>query len=160
MLVSADRAITVGGPLANPSYIVWVPLLGGLWVVVNVLLVYLGLHVTYALPCCLLAGILNGTLFSVIAVAKASARFQAGATGLLSGISLSGLRSDDSMLSRATQGVHTVVDGTLRAIGCNFSEPIHRQVEQQALYIVWTTLFVVLASLIAEWVRTSRAENG
>ena len=159
MPVSADRAMTVDGPLANPSYVVWVPMLGGLWVVVNVLLVYLGLHVTYALPCCLLAGILNGTLFSVIAVAKASARFQAGATGLLSGISLSGLRSDGSMLWRATQSVHSFVDQALRTFGIEGSEQIHRQIEQQALDVIWTTVFVVLASLVAEWVRTSRAEN-
>lgn len=156
---SVDRAIAVGGPLASPSYVVWVPLLGGLWVVVNVLLVYLGLHVAYSLPCSLLAGIVNGTLFSVIAVAKASARFQAGATGLLSGLSLSGLRSDGSMLSKATQGVHTFVDQALHALGFDVAEQVHKQIEQQALYIIWTTVFVVLASLIAEWVRTSREES-
>src|SRR5271167_2537543 len=105
MPVSADRAMgrsmTVGEPLATSSFVVWVPLMGGLWVVINVALVYLGLHLPYSLPCSLLAGILNGTLLSVIAVAKASARFQAGVTGLLSGFSLSGLRSDGSLLSKA-----------------------------------------------------------
>ena len=159
MPVTADRVLTLGGPLASPSYIVWVPLLGGLWVVVNVLLVYLGLHIAYAMPCCLLAGILNGTLFSVIAVAKASARFQAGATGLLSGLSLSSLRSDGSMLSRAAQSLHVFVDQSMHALGFEFTEQVHKQIEQQALYIIWTTVFVVLASLIAEWVRTSRAES-
>src|SRR5579863_2886142 len=156
MPVSADRIMPVAGPLVSPSYIVWVPLMGGLWVVINVLLVYLGVHVAYALPCCLLAGILNGTLLSVIAVAKASARFQAGATGLLSGLSLSGLRSDGSMLSKATQGVHAFVDQALHALGIDVVEQVHKQIEQQALYIIWTTVVVVLASLIAEWVRTSR----
>ena len=159
MPVSADRAMTVGGPLATSSYVLWVPLMGALWVGINVLLVYLGLHIAYSLPCCMLAGILNGTLFSVIAVAKASARFQAGATGLLSGLSLSGLRSDGSMLWKATQGVHIFVDQALHALGIDVVEQIHRQIEQQALYIIWTTVFVVLASLIAEWVRTSRAES-
>ena len=159
MPVSADRIMPVGGPLATPSYVVWVPLMGGLWVVINVLLLYLGLHVAYALPCCLLAGIVNGTLLSVIAVAKASARFQTGATGLLSGLSLSGLRSDGSMLSKATQGVHVFVDQALHALGIDVVEQVHKQIEQQALYIIWTTVFVVLASLIAEWVRTSREES-
>ncbi|HEY6339834.1 MAG TPA: hypothetical protein VIW68_15190 [Candidatus Sulfotelmatobacter sp.] len=159
MPVSADRALTVGGPWATSSYIVWVPLLGGLWVGVNVLLVYVGLHVAYSLPCCLLAGILNGTLFSVIAVAKASARFQAGATGLLSGLSLSGLRSDGSLVWKAAQGLHAFVDQALHAVDFDFAEPVHRQIEQQTLYIIWTTVLVVLASLVAEWVRTSRAEG-
>jgi hypothetical protein len=36
---------------------------------------------------------------------------------------------------------------------------MHQQIEMEALYIVWTTVLVVLASLIAEWVRTSRAQG-
>src|SRR5271155_4586764 len=127
MPVSADRAMTVGGPLATSSYVLWVPLMGGLWVVMNVALVYVGLHVAYCLPCSVLAGILNGVLISVIAVAKASERFQAGVTGLLSGLSLSGLRDDGSMLSKATQEVHLFVDQALRSWGIEGIEPIHRQ---------------------------------
>src|SRR5580698_7510844 len=114
MSASEDRAMTVGGPLASSSYVMWVPLMGGLWVVINVALVYLGLHVAYCLPCSVLAGILNGMLLSVIAVAKASDRFQAGVTGLLSGLTLSGLRNDGSMLAKATQSVHVFVDQALR----------------------------------------------
>src|ERR1700735_527572 len=86
MSVSADRAMTVGAPLASSSYVMWVPLMGGLWVVMNVALVYLGLHVPYCLPCSLLAGVVNGMLVSVIAGAKASERFQGGGTGLLRGL--------------------------------------------------------------------------
>jgi hypothetical protein len=163
MPVSADRAMernmTVGGPLATSSYVLWVPLMGGLWVVVNVALVYLGLHGAYCLPCSVLAGIVNGMLLSVIAVAKASERFQAGVTGLLSGFTLSGLRSDGSMLSKATQSVHTFLDQVLHSFGVEGSEVLHQQIEMEALYIIWTTVFVVLASLIAEWVRNSRAES-
>lgn len=159
MPVSADRAMTVGGPLAASSYVVWVPLMGGLWVVINVALVYLGLHAAYCLPCSALAGILNGMLLSVIAVAKASDRFQAGVTGLLSGFTLSGLRNDGSMLSKATQAVHVFVDQALHSFGVEGSELVHQQIEMEALYIVWTTVVVVLASLIAEWVRTARAES-
>ena len=163
MPVSADptigRSMTVGGPLAASSYVVWVPLMGGLWVVINVALVFLGLRVAYCLPCSVLAGVLNGMLLSVIAVAKASERFQAGVTGLLGGFSLSGLRNDGSVLSKATQGVHVFVDQLLHSWGVEYSEPIHQHIEMEALYIIWTTVLVVLASLIAEWVRTSRAES-
>lgn len=159
MPVSADRAMTVGGPLAASSYVMWVPLMGGLWVVINVALVYVGLHVAYCLPCSVLAGILNGMLLSVIAVAKASERFQAGVTGLLSGLSLSGLRSDGSMLSKATESVHVFVDQALRSVGMGSSEPMHHQIQLEALYIIWTMVFVVLASLIAEWVRSSRVDG-
>src|SRR5580692_1418718 len=139
MPVSADRAMTVGGPLASSSYCVWVPLMGGLWVVINVALVYLGLHVTYSLPCSMLAGTLNGALLSVIAVAKASERFQAGVTGFLSGLSLTGLRSDGSALLKATQGLHAFLDQALLSFGIEGTEQLHHQIEQEALYIVWTT---------------------
>jgi hypothetical protein len=159
MSASADRAMTVGGPLASSSYVMWVPLMGGLWVVMNVALVYLGLHVAYCLPCSLLAGVVNGMLVSVIAVAKASERFQAGVTGLLSGFTFSGLRNDGSLLSKATHGVHVFVDEALRSWGVGFSETLHQQIEQEVLYIIWTTLFVVLASLVAEWVRSSKIEG-
>src|SRR5579863_4376218 len=163
MSVSADRtmgrSMSVGGPLAASSYVLWVPLMGGLWVLTNVGFVYLGLHVAYSLPCCLFAGILNGTLFSVIAVAKASERFQAGVTGLLSGLSLTGLRSDGSALMKATESLHGFVDQALRSLGIEGTEQLHHQIQQETLYIVWTTVFVVLASLIAEWVLASRAES-
>jgi hypothetical protein len=159
MALTADRTMALGRPLAGSSYCVWVPLMGGLWVVINVALVYLGLHVTYSLPCSLLAGILNGTLFSVIAVAKASERFQAGVTGLLSGLSLTGLRSDGSALMKATESLHGFVDQALRSLGIEGTEQLHHQIQQETLYIVWTTVFVVLASLIAEWVLASRAES-
>jgi hypothetical protein len=159
MSATADRTIALGWPFPSSTYCVWVPLMGGLWVVINVALVYLGLHIAYSLPCSMLAGILNGTLLSVIAVAKASERFQAGVTGLLSGLSLSGLRSDGSALLKATQGLHVFVDQALRSLGIEGTEQLHHQIEQEALYIVWTTVFVVLASLIAEWVLASRAES-
>jgi hypothetical protein len=47
----------------------------------------------------------------------------------------------------------------LRSWGVGFSETLHQQIEQEVLYIIWTTLFVVLASLVAEWVRSSKIEG-
>jgi hypothetical protein len=143
-------------PVAASSYCIWVPLLGGLWVATNVLSVFLGTHIAYPLTCSFLAGILNGTILSVIAVAKASERFQAGTTGLLSGLSLSGLRNDGSLLAKAAQGIHSLVDAVLGTMDTPGTVKFHNQIEQQCLYIVWITLFVVMASLVAEWVRTSR----
>jgi len=158
MSVLAERALTVGRPVGSLSYCVWIPLMGALWVAVNVILVGLGTRIPHPMICSFLAGIINGTILSVIAVAKASDRFQAGTTGLLGGLSLSGVRSDGSMIWKAMQGVHGFVDGALRSIGI-VDEELHRQIGQEALYIVWTTIFVVMASLVAEWVRTTRAEE-
>jgi len=135
------------------------PVFGVLWVVVNVSLVGLGTYTHRPFTCSFLAGLINGTALSVIAVAAASERFQAGATGLLGGLSLSGLRSDGSMISKAMQNLHGLADTVLQALGIESSEALHHAIEQEALYMVWTTLFVVMASLVAEWVRSARSQG-
>ena len=156
MSVLAERALALSRPVGKCSYCVWVPLLGALWVAVNVILLAAGTQIPYPMCCAFLAGIINGTVLSVIAVAKASERFQAGTTGLLGGVSLSGLRSDGSMISKATQALHAFVDQVLGGLG--ISEGLHHGLEQQTLYIIWTMIFVVMASLVAEWVRTTKSE--
>jgi hypothetical protein len=105
------------------------------------------------------AGILDGTIISVIAVAKASDRFQAGTTGLLSGLSLSGLRSDQSLLALAVDKIHALVDAFLVALNIQTSEELHLKVANSVLCVFWTALLVVLASLIAEWIRTLKAAD-
>ena len=82
-----------------------------------------------------------------------------GTTGLLGGLSLSALRSDGSMVWKAMQGLHGFVDNAFRAMGIEVNENLHHAIEQEALYIVWTVVFVVMASLIAEWVRSSQARG-
>jgi hydrogenase/urease accessory protein HupE len=154
----ADRALAVARPMAMSPDCVWVPVVGSLWVVANVGLGSVGIYTNWVIPCAFLAGLLNGTLVGVIAVATASERIQAGFTGLLGGLTLSGLRSDGSMVWKATQSIHGVIDGTLQAMGVALNEKTHDAIEQEALYMVWTMIFVVLASLVAEWARAARAE--
>jgi hypothetical protein len=36
---------------------------------------------------------------------------------------------------------------------------VHHAIEQETLYMIWTIVFVVLASLVAAWVRSSRAQT-
>jgi hypothetical protein len=158
MSVLAERVLTVARPMGSLPYCVWIPFIGALWVVVNVMLIGLGTRIPHPMICSFLAGIINGTILSVIAVALASDRFQAGTTGLLGGLSLSGLRNDGSMIWKAMQGLHGFVDGALVSIGIG-DEELHRQIGQETLYIVWTTIFVVMASLVAEWVRCAQLEK-
>ncbi len=137
---------------------VWVPLLGGLWVLANVALGSLGIYIDWPILCAFLAGLMNGSLLAVIAVATASDRFQGGTAGLMSGLSLSGLRSDGSLIWKGTQAMHGFVDNLFGAMGIELNEKLHHALEQETLYMIWTIVFVVLASLIAEWVRSSRAQ--
>jgi len=159
MSAIADRALSVARPEAPTSTRAWVPLVGGLWVLANVALGALGIYIDWPIRCGFLAGLVNGSLLAVIAVATASERFQAGATGLLGGLSLSALRSDGSMVWKAMQGLHGFVDNAFRAMGIELNEKLHHAIEQETLYMVWTIVFVVMASLVAEWVRSSRAQT-
>jgi hypothetical protein len=139
------------------SDFVTMPLMGVLWVVINVALVTLGIYIRWPFTCSFAVGLVNGTVLSVIAVSVASERFQASTAGLLGGLSLSGLRSDGSMISKVMQSMHSVADNVLNAMGIEVNEQLHHAIEQEALYIAWTMVFVVLASLVAEWVRSARA---
>jgi hypothetical protein len=159
MSAIAESALSVSKPHAISSGYVEIPLLGGLWVVANVALGGLGIYIDWPVTCAFLAGLLNGTLLAVIAVAMASARFQAGATGLLGGLTLSGLRNDGSMVWKATRGLHVFVDNALHALGFVVNEKLHHAIEQEILYMVWTVVLVVLASLVGEWVRAVRAQR-
>jgi hypothetical protein len=156
MSAVADRVLSVTKP-AGPSAAI-VPLMGGLWVLTNVVLGGLGIYIQWPVTCAFVAGLINGTLLSGIAVATASERFQAGTTGLLGGFSLSALRSDGSMVWKTTQGLHTFVDAAFHALGIGVNEKLHHVIEQEVLYMIWTMVLVVLASLVAEWVRSTRAK--
>jgi hypothetical protein len=158
MSAISDSAFSVAKPRLMPSDCTLMPLLGVLWVVVNVSLLGLGTYIHWPFPCSFVVGLVNGTALSVIAVSVASERFQASTAGLLGGLSLSGLRSDGSMIAKAMQNLHSLADGALNAMGVEVNEQLHRALEQEAVYMVWTTLFVVLASLVAEWVRSSRSQ--
>jgi len=43
---------------------------------------------------------------------------------------------------------------------CSNCEDTHKKIAGALLLIIWTAIFVVFASLIGEWVRASRSENG
>jgi hypothetical protein len=158
MSAVVDRLAGSRPLIAAPSS-AWVPFLGCLWVVTNVLLVSLGIRISYPFSCSFAAGILDGTILSMIAVVKASDRFQAGTTGLLSGFSLSGLRSDGSLFAKSIEKVHNFIDQVLVTLSIQTQEDLHLKIASAILCTVWTALFVVLASLIAQWIRTLKAES-
>jgi hypothetical protein len=157
MSAISDRTLSVVRPVAMSPDSMRMPLLGVLWVVVNVALVGLGAYLHWLFACSFLAGLINGTVLSVIAVATAGARFQASASGLLGGLTLSGLRSDGSMISKCVQGLHGLADSALLVLGIEGSEQLHHSIEQEAIYMLWTMVFVILASLVAEWVRSTKS---
>jgi len=156
MSALAERAIAISKPAASGRSSVWVPMWGASWVTVNVALFAAGTLVRFPMSCAFLAGIVNGTLLSVIVVAIASERLQGGATGLLGGISLSSFRHDGSMIWKAMQNVHGFIDDAMHNLGIPGNERFHQDVEQELLYMIWTAIIVMMASLVAEWVMAAR----
>src|SRR5580704_17452261 len=64
MSAVADRVLTVARPSPGSSDCMWIPLLGGLWVLANVGLAVLGIHINWPGTCSFVAGLINGTLLS------------------------------------------------------------------------------------------------
>ncbi len=161
MSAFASRVLAAGRPMASASY-VWVPLMGAGWVLVNALLIAAATQVSFPFPFIFsaLAGVINGAILSIVAVAKVSARFQSGATGLLGGMTLSGLRSDGSIISHTIAALHHFVDKALDGFQVPGGEALHDQIVQITVDIAWTTILVLLASLIIKWVQDARGQAG
>jgi hypothetical protein len=130
-------------------------LLGLLWVLFNILLIWLGAKTQHPGSCSIAAGGVDGAILSIVAVTKASARLRSGATGLLSGISVSGLRGDANLLAGSARSVHGVVDRLLHALNLPIDEIWHSRIEYTVIWTLWVAILVVLASLIAEWASVS-----
>ena len=160
------RSIEALAPLARPVGFLpetWrVPLLGWLWVLFNISIVWLGITIGQSTICSIVVGGVDGTVIAVIAVAKASAKFQAATTGLIGGFGLNKVGSETNFLKTTADAIHRVVDGFMDIVDggtCATCEAAHSKIEGAVLLIVWTAAFVILASLIGEWVRDTRSGN-
>jgi len=160
------RPVAVLTPLSRPAAFLpdaWrVPLLGWLWVLFNISVVWVGITFEQTTLCALVAGSVDGMVIAIIAVAKASEKFQAAATRLLGGLGLNKVGSETNFLKTAANGIHHVVDSFMDTVigPCSNCEDTHKKIAGALLLIIWTAIFVVFASLIGEWVRASRSENG
>ena len=161
------RSVEALAPFARPVAFLpesWrIPMMGWFWVLFNIAAVGLGLRLNHSGLCSIVVGGVDGTVLAVIAVARASARFQSAATGLLSGLSLDKVGNGSNLLSRAADSIHSAVDGFLNgfsgATPSPVDSPLHAQIEAAVLRIVWTAIFVILASLIVEWARSCGRKN-
>lgn len=160
------RSIEALAPLARPVSFLpenWrVPLLGWLWVLFNISVVWLGIAFGQSTICSIVVGGVDGTVIAVIAVAKASAKFQAMTTGLIGGFGLNKIGSETTVLKTTADAIHRVVDGFMDIVDggtCATCEAAHAKIEAAVLLIVWTAALVILASLIGEWVRDSKSSH-
>jgi hypothetical protein len=63
------------------------------------------------------------------------------------------------MVWKFMQGLHSFLDKLFPAMGLDINEKLHQALAREALYMIWTIVFVVMASLVAEWVRSARAQR-
>ncbi len=63
------------------------------------------------------------------------------------------------MVSKPLPSVHGFVDTLFSVLGIELDERMHHAIEQEALYMISTIVFVVLASLVAACVRSSQAQT-
>jgi hypothetical protein len=160
------RTVAVLAPLSKPVAFLpesWqIPLLGWLWVLFNISLVWLGITTGQITICAIAAGSVDGMVIAIIAVSKASEKFQAAATGLLGGLGLNKVGGETSFLKTAADRIHHAVDSFMDVIvgPCPSCEQTHQKIAAALLLIIWTAVFVVLASLIGEWVRASKPTHG
>ena len=152
----ATPSMTIPKPAA-PAFLLQLhaPLLGLTWVLFHVGLGWLGLAIGHLNICAVAAGALDGTILSVIAVARASESFQAGITGLLSGLTLDNLAGGQTLVTKAGQAIHGVVDSILESLGSIGDESAHKILQGAAVEGIWIVIIVVLAALIVKWVNTS-----
>jgi hypothetical protein len=112
---------------------------------------WLGLAIGRVNVCAVALGALDGTILSVIAVARASERFQAGMTGLLSGVSLDNIASGQTLITKAALTIHGIVDSVLESLGGIGDEATHKTIEGASIEGIWIAIFVILATLIVNF---------
>jgi hypothetical protein len=156
---NAATALSVPGSVPAVLRPIEAGFAGLLWVLFNLLLVWLGAKSQHPGSCSIAAGGVNGAVLSIIAVTKVSARLRSGATGLLGGISASAFDKDANLLTKWANSIHVFVDHLMTALSVAGDEKWHDQVESAIVWIVWVTILVVLMSLVAEWASASWRES-
>jgi hypothetical protein len=145
-------------------------LLAMAWVFSNLALAWLAVQTGHPNAGALTVGALDGAIFSSIVLVKASARLEAGMTGLLSGFGLDSITNSGRTITTFVHGVHegleansgrtitTFVHGVhdgLEAIVNASTAPSHcdrhETLELMILRAIWMAIIVTLLALFVKW---------
>ena len=120
------------------------PLLGLVWVLSNILLGWAALATSHPAVGSLTAGAMDGTILSVIVVARASNRFQSGATGLLGGLGLDALTNNgQTLVTKTVNAIHGIADTLVVSISGPGNEQQHMALEAEIVLAVWVAIIFV-----------------
>jgi hypothetical protein len=130
------------------------PVLGLIWVLSNIVLGWSAFTTNHPALGFLTAGAIDGTILSVIVVAKASHQFRSGTTGLLGGLGLDALTNNgQTLVTKTANAIHEIADTLVVSISGPSNEQQHLALEAEIVLAVWVAIIVVLAALIVKWVQ-------
>jgi len=160
-------SVQVLAPLSRPVAVLLEPLrvalLGWGLVLINMAAVWAGARTGHPMVWSIVVGGVDGALIAMIAVARASAKFQAVITALLGGLSLNQISGDAGFLKTVADSMHHFVDSFVSGFSADLTsagdEGLHQTIEAAILQIVWTAILVIVTSLILEWTRTSMGSD-
>jgi hypothetical protein len=130
------------------------PLLALLWVLLNLALGGIAVHSGYPNAGALLVGALDGFIFSSLVLVKASARLEAGMTGLLSGFGLDSITNSGRVVARLVHGIHEGLEAIVSASTDGQSCDHHQVLELMVMRAIWMAVAVVLLALFVKWGRS------
>ncbi len=132
------------------------PVLGLSLVLLNTLLVALGARYHRPVTCNILAGSVDGAVVAVVIVAAMGERLRAGVTGLMSGYGIANVSDGFDSARKSLNTLHGLADSFLSVMPVSPDEPLHDAIQDATLWITWTTVFVVLAALLMQWILIDR----
>jgi hypothetical protein len=133
------------------------PLLALLWVLSNLFLGWIAVRSGHPNVGALAAGALDGAVFSSIVLVKASARLEAGVTGLLSGFGIDSVTNSGHAIARLVHGVHEGLESLVEASGVDKPCGHHQDLELMVMRAIWIAVIVVLLTLFVKWGETPAA---
>jgi hypothetical protein len=131
---------------------------GFIWVLIILGLGWTGVATSHLYRWFVFAGLVNGGVLSILVVSLASEKFQAAVLGAVGGTAIDNIASQQTLAQRSikafAEAVHTVVHSLITGIGDPSSTSLISEgtFERAVVVSVWTSAFVILASLIGSWI--------
>jgi len=127
------------------------------WVLSNLLVGWIAVKTGHPNLGALAIGALDGAIFSSILLIRASARLEAGMTGLLSGFGLDSITNSGRTIASFVHGLHNGLEAIVNASTGELPTDHHQPLELIIMRAIWMPLIVTLVALFLRWGRTPAA---
>jgi sensor c-di-GMP phosphodiesterase-like protein len=127
------------------------PLLALAWVFSNIALGWVGVIAGHPNFGALIAGALDGAVFSAIVLVRASGRLEAGMTGLLSGFGLDSITNQGKTVAAFVHSIHEVLETIVSTSATELHPEHHKELELVLMRAIWMAIIVMLLTLFVKW---------